>query len=170
MRKDAKFHTLTIENWCEIALIIFWMMPSHQLNVIGNSSKASLILKTACSTLSTQPTVVLTWKVAGSSADTVIPSIGYCHERSQTWMVLKHIEAETKWPLFRRWHFQVHFLEWNVSIPIKISLKFVPKGSINNIPALVQIMAWRRIGDKPLFEPMTVQITDAYMRHAASMS
>ena len=26
--------------------------------------------------------------------------------------------------------------------------------SINNIPALVQIMAWRRPGDKPLSEPM----------------
>ena len=34
-----------------------------------------------------------------------------------------------------------------------ISLKFVPKGPINNIPALVQIMAWRRPGDKPLSEP-----------------
>ena len=39
-------------------------------------------------------------------------------------------------------------------ISIKISLKFVPKGPINNIPALVQIMAWRRSGDKPLSEPM----------------
>ena len=39
-------------------------------------------------------------------------------------------------------------------LPIKISLKFVPKGPINNIPALVQIMAWRRTGDKPLSEPM----------------
>ena len=28
-------------------------------------------------------------------------------------------------------------------ISIKISLKFVPKGTINNILALVQIMAWR---------------------------
>ena len=37
---------------------------------------------------------------------------------------------------------------------INISSKFVPKGLINNIPALVQIMAWRRPGDKPLFEPM----------------
>ena len=37
---------------------------------------------------------------------------------------------------------------------MKISLKFVPKGSISNIPALVQIMAWRRLGDKPLYEPM----------------
>ena len=33
---------------------------------------------------------------------------------------------------------------------IKISLKFVRKGSINHIPALVQIMAWRHPGDKPL--------------------
>ena len=31
---------------------------------------------------------------------------------------------------------------------------FAPKGSINNIQALVQIMAWRRPGDKPLSEPM----------------
>ena len=46
------------------------------------------------------------------------------------------------------------FLNENVRILIKISLKFVPKGPINNIPALVQIMAWRRSGDKPLSEPM----------------
>ena len=48
------------------------------------------------------------------------------------------------------------FLNENIWIPIKISLKFVSKGSINNIPALVQIMAWRRQGDKPLSEPMMV--------------
>ena len=39
-----------------------------------------------------------------------------------------------------------------------ISLKFVPKGPINNNPALVQIMAWRRSGDKPLSEPMMVSL------------
>ena len=32
----------------------------------------------------------------------------------------------------------------------------IPKGPINNIPALVEIMAWRRPGDKPLSEPMMV--------------
>ena len=43
-------------------------------------------------------------------------------------------------------------------ISIKISLKFVSKGPINNIAALVQMqgMAWRRPGDKPLSEPMLV--------------
>ena len=40
-----------------------------------------------------------------------------------------------------------------VTLSIKISLKFVPKGPINNIPALVQIMAWHRSGDKPISEP-----------------
>ena len=50
------------------------------------------------------------------------------------------------------------FLNENVRISIKISLKFVPKGPINNIPALVQLMAWRRPGDKPLTEPMVVRL------------
>ena len=41
---------------------------------------------------------------------------------------------------------------------IKISLKFVRKGPINNIPALVQTMAWHRPGDKPLSEPMVFRL------------
>ena len=39
----------------------------------------------------------------------------------------------------------------------ELLLKF-PKDRINNIPALVQIMAWRRAGDKPLSEPMVVSL------------
>ena len=54
--------------------------------------------------------------------------------------------------------FKCIFLNENVRIPIKIPLKFVPKGPINNIPALVQIMAWRRPGDKPLSEPMMLSL------------
>ena len=49
-------------------------------------------------------------------------------------------------------------LNENVIISIKISLKCVPKDPINNIPALVQIMAWRRPGDKPLSEAMMVSL------------
>ena len=55
--------------------------------------------------------------------------------------------------------FKCIFFSENVWIPINISLKFVPKGQIKNIPALVQIMAWRRPGDKPLSEPMMVSLT-----------
>ena len=54
--------------------------------------------------------------------------------------------------------FKCIFLNENLWILIKISLKFVPKGSINNIPALLQVMAWRRPGDKPLTEPMVVRL------------
>ena len=50
------------------------------------------------------------------------------------------------------------FLNENVKISIKISLKFAPKGPINNIPALVQIMAWRRPGDKPMMVSSTTHI------------
>ena len=38
-------------------------------------------------------------------------------------------------------------------------MKFVLKGPINYIPALAQIMAWYRSGDKPLFEPMMVRLS-----------
>ena len=54
--------------------------------------------------------------------------------------------------------FERMFVNKNVRILIKISLKFVPKGPINNIPALIQIMAWHRLGDKPLSEPMIVRL------------
>ena len=54
--------------------------------------------------------------------------------------------------------FKCIFLNENVWSSIVISLKFVTKGLINNIPALVQIMAWRRPGDKPLSELMMVSL------------
>ena len=50
------------------------------------------------------------------------------------------------------------FVNGDVGISIKISLRFVPLGQINTIPTLVQIMAWRRPGDKPLSEPMMVRL------------
>ena len=60
-------------------------------------------------------------------------------------------------------HFPYDILKWiflneNVWSSIKISLKLVPNGSINNIPVLVLIMAWRQPGDKPLSEPMMVRL------------
>ena len=50
------------------------------------------------------------------------------------------------------------FVNENVRISIEFSLTCVPKGPINSIPALVQIMAWCRSGDKPLSEPMMVSL------------
>ena len=64
--------------------------------------------------------------------------------------------------------FKCIFLNENALISIKFSLKCIPKCPIKNIPVWVQIMAWGRPGDKPLSEPM--MITDAYIRHSASMN
>ena len=71
---------------------------------------------------------------------------------------LQHIEAETNVRHFSDGIFKHIFLNENVRISIKIPLKFVPKGPINNIPPLVQIMAWRRLGDRPLSETMIVNL------------
>ena len=61
------------------------------------------------------------------------------------------------------------FLNETVWILIKISLKFVLKGPIDDIPALVQVMAWHRSGDMPVSEQMMARLPDA-CRHLASMS
>ena len=59
------------------------------------------------------------------------------HQRISTMGKIKHIEAETKWP------------------------PFVSKGSINNIPALVQIMAMHRMGAFSLFTRCALSYTTA---------
>ena len=70
----------------------------------------------------------------------------------------EHIEAETNGRHFADDIFKSILLNKNEWISIKISLKFVPKGAINNILTLVQIMAWRRPDDKPLSEPKVVSL------------
>ena len=57
------------------------------------------------------------------------------------------------------------FFNENERIPIRISLKIVPRGPIDNKPALFQVIAWRWKGDKPSSEVILTQLTDAYMRH-----
>ena len=54
---------------------------------------------------------------------------------------------------------------WNIRILIQFSPKFVPKCPIDNKSALVQVMACRPSGAKPLPEPMLTQFTYAYMWH-----
>ena len=63
--------------------------------------------------------------------------------------------------------FRCIFMIENFCISIKIPLKFVsrvPRSPIDNNPTLVEIMAWRRIGDITFSEPMLTRFTDAYMR------
>ena len=57
--------------------------------------------------------------------------------------------------------FKCIFFNENCCVLIKMSLKYICKGPIDNNPSLVQIMAWRRTGDKPLSEAMIAQFGDA---------
>ena len=73
-----------------------------------------------------------------------------------------HSRLNTLRPRQDSWHF-VDILNAfscmkKIWISINISLKFVPRGPIHNIPSLVQIVAWCRPGDKPLSEPMMVSL------------
>ena len=90
------------------------------------------------------------------------------HYLSQCWLKSISPYGVTEWvnslrPRPNRRHFADDIFkcifeneyEW---ISPRISLKIVPKVRINNIPALVQIMAWRRPGDKPLSEPMMASL------------
>ena len=67
-------------------------------------------------------------------------------------------------------NFKCISLNENYRILIRIWLKFVLRSPIDNKPAMVQVMAWRRTGDKPLPELTLAQFTDAYMQHKGEMS
>ena len=62
--------------------------------------------------------------------------------------------------------FKCIFLNENVWSSIGISLKFLSRVPIDNKPALVQIMAWRRPGDKPLSEPMMTSLNESTLSPA----
>ena len=84
----------------------------------------------------------------------------WCHMDGPMQLLLSHIWLlNTLRPNQDGRHFPDEiFLKENVWISTNIWLKFVPKGPIDNILELVQIMAWRRPGAKPLYESMMVSL------------
>ena len=80
--------------------------------------------------------------------------------------VNSYSQRQNRAPSFRRRHFKRIFLNENARISIQISLKIIPKCSIDN----KSTMAWRLTGDEPLPESELTQFTDAYMRHYGEMS
>ena len=79
-----------------------------------------------------------------------------CHYK--IWQ-LTHRDRD-KLAVFSRRHFQRHFLEWKWKIEFRLRFHWslIPVDPINTIPVLVQVMASRRPGDKPLFEPMMLSL------------
>ena len=80
-------------------------------------------------------------------------------------MSLSHLPLDKMATILADDNFKCIFLNENDRIPIRISLKFVPRRPIDNKPVLVQVTACRRTGDKPLLELMLTHFTDANMRH-----
>ena len=78
---------------------------------------------------------------------------------------LSHLPLDKMAAILADDNFKCIFLNENDRIPTWITLKFVPKSSIDNTPALVQVMTCRRTGGMPIPEPMLNQFTEAYMRH-----
>ena len=58
--------------------------------------------------------------------------------------------------------FKCIFMNEKFCISILFSLKFVPRGPIDNMPALVQVMTWHRVDNKPLSESKLTQVFGAY--------
>ena len=81
--------------------------------------------------------------------DLCIPVLRY-----QSWQELTHLPLDKMAAILADDIFKCIFLNEKFCIVIWISLKFVPKGPIDNKWALVQVMAWHRTGDKPLPGPM----------------
>ena len=54
--------------------------------------------------------------------------------------------------------FKCIFVNYKLEISLNISLKFGPKVRINDIPALVSIMAWCQAGDNSSSEPMAASL------------
>ena len=63
--------------------------------------------------------------------------------------------------------FSIYLFLGDYRILIQTSLQFVSSDLINNNPSLVQIMAWRPTGAKPLSEPMMALFV--YMRHSVAV-
>ena len=89
----------------------------------------------------------------------------WCQVASKDHNMLTHLPLDKMAAILADDISKCFFLNEYVWISMNISLKFVPKGSINNIPAMAQILASHRLRDKPLSEPMLTRFAEAYMRH-----
>ena len=84
--------------------------------------------------------------------------------------VLNHLPLDKMADILADDNFKWILVNENDGIWIGISLKFVFRNPIDNKPALVRVMAWRRTGGKPLPELVLTLFTDANMLHYDEMS
>ena len=67
--------------------------------------------------------------------------------------VLTHLPLEKMDAISHRQYFKMHFHEWKVLYfdqNFNQVFSLMPYGPIDNFPALVQIMAWRQLGNEEI--------------------
>ena len=103
---------------------------------------------------------------------TLVPVMAWCHQTtshnlshmtSQGHNELTLLPLDKMASILANHIFTWIFLNENDRIQIQISLRFVPRSPLDSKPAVIQVMARHRTGDKPLSEPMMTQFTDAYI-------
>ena len=121
---------------CVVTKVIIELLLTYSnVRVCVTSGKAPRPLTTSIGRWEMQSLWGATWrKVVAPMA------IFACSALSQN---VRHFADNT----FKR----IFLYKW---VLINMSLKFFPKCLINNFLSLVNIMAWRRLDDKPLFEPL----------------
>ena len=122
---------------------------------LENSVHATKHGTTNCSGLMANIRIMVMWLIIHFELQAnVFSEVGPCQQSVQ----VNTLRPRQNGRRFADDTFRHIFLNENVRISIKISMKFVPKGPLDNIPSLVQIMAWRRPGDKPLSGAMMVNL------------
>ena len=107
----------------------------------------------------------------GLRVDQLVPNSHIWHNDYPTMNLnhMNHVHARTiltllpgdKMPAISR-AISMHFQVWKLLYFDSNLRKFVPESPVDNKPALVRVMAWRRLGDKTLSEPMLTQFADIY--------
>ena len=141
---SGKYELLLLSSSLWLLLFCKWYDASNQLGVIRN-----LAVFSGLYLYDRDYTFVMHTSLVGATLCFIANCLGRAYRAIfNTW------RPRQNGPHFADDIFKRIFVNETIWIPINFSLNFVAQGSINNIAALVQIIAWRRPGDKPLSEPM----------------
>ena len=143
----------------DIALSIFAVCNiNSELNYLNYLN--CLIISHKCWTfpLTSRRSIIITELLETVVQRILLVLLSWTETQSHIWIFERPDWCRKKWPPFTRRHFQMYFFNENVCISIRISLNFLPGGTISNIIVLVQIMDWRRPDDRPLSESIIVNV------------
>ena len=149
---DVQVHRPALCTWSVLCCVLLLAQFNHILQGYFIVTRAII-----CSSNSEEPWRICTNKSSVGQFNTNMLSYSANIGISMRLSDLNSLRLRQNGRLFADDTFKRIFLNENARISIKISLKFVPKGPINNNPALVLIMACRLVGAKPLSEPMLVR-------------